>query len=222
MPHDISPSILVVCAHPDDESLGAGGTIALHSKNGTPVDVLCLTANEIRKTELEAACKELGVRVLRVGMRDDFAIDMSLRNDIVDMILKTRPKIIITHSTDDYNQNHIMCSQLVSQSAEWASHVTLYEDAHKVERIYHMEVNSLFSRPQVFVDITSTYEDAICALNQHKSQLKKANAFYTRFYDARTRLRGVQAACERAEAFTVEMPFHAGPFYPENNVKQLI
>lgn len=222
MPSDLTSSILVVCAHPDDESLGAGGTIAAHTGHGIPVDVLCLTANDTRKSELEAACKTLGVREVYVGIRDDFAIDMTLRDEVIKVILKSRPTVIITHSTDDYNLNHVQCSDLVSQSAEWASHVTIYEDAHKVERIYHMEVNSLLSRPQVFVDITDSYDVAVQALGQHKSQLKKADSFYTKFYDARTRLRGVQAACARAEAFTIEIPFHVGPFYPHNSVKQLI
>lgn len=222
MPSDKTSSILVICAHPDDESLGAGGTIVTHMNQGLPVDVLCLTGNEERNGELESACKTLGVRHLYSRVRDDFAIDLSLRDEVAAAILKSRPSIIITHSEDDYNQNHVLCAHLVSQTAEWAAHTTIYDDAHKVERIYHMEVNSLLSRPQVLVDISDTYDVALRALSYHKSQLTKADSFYTRFYDARTRLRGIQAACERAEAFTIEIPFHAGPFYPENSVKRLL
>ncbi len=222
MPKENTNSILVICAHPDDETLGAGGTIAAHTEEGVPVDVMCLTSNDIRKSELEAACADLGVREIYVGRRDDFAIDMSLRTEVVDAILHSRPKIIITHSKEDYNQNHVLCSELVSQAAEWASHTTLYDDAHKVDSIYHMEINSLLSRPQVLVDISLSYQRALKALNNHQSQIDKAEGFYLKFYDARTRLRGVQASCARAEAFTIEIPFHAGPFYPENSVKRLI
>ena len=38
--------ILVVCAHPDDETLGMGGTIALHTKRRDKVYVLILSEGE--------------------------------------------------------------------------------------------------------------------------------------------------------------------------------
>ncbi len=215
-------SILVVCAHPDDESLGAGGTIASHTMRGVPIDVLCLTGNTTREAEMRAACNELGVRNLITKIRDDFAIDMTVKDEVVQTILDFRPSILITHSRDDYNQNHATCAEIVSQAVEWASHTTIFEDAHRVERIYHMEINSLLSRPHVLVDITESYDIALNALCSHESQIRKANRFYPRFYDVRTLLRGVQAGCQRAEAFTIEMPFHAGPFYPRNSVKSLI
>lgn len=215
-------SILVISAHPDDESLGAGGTIASHISLGIPVDVLCLTSNKTRLAELNTACKELGVRKVYAGEREDFAIDLDLRQEVVDTILESRPSVIITHSIEDYNVNHVVCSELVDQAVEWASHSTIFENAHRVERIYHMEINSLLSRPHVIVDISTNYDSALSALKKHESQLEKADGFYVKFYDARTHLRGVQGSCERAEAFTMKIPFHAGPFYPENSVKRLI
>ncbi|MHA1906716.1 MAG: PIG-L deacetylase family protein [Candidatus Thorarchaeota archaeon] len=215
-------SILVISAHPDDESLGAGGTIANHTSSEIPVDVLCLTSNETRLSELKSACKKLGVRKVYAGERDDFSIDLNLRQEVVEVILESRPAIVITHSPEDYNVNHVVCSELVDQAVEWASHSTIFDNAHRVERILHMEINSLLSRPHVIVDISATYDTVLVALKKHESQLGKADGFYVKFYDARTRLRGVQGACERAEAFTIRIPFHAGPFYPENSVQSLI
>ncbi|MGY5854665.1 MAG: PIG-L deacetylase family protein [Candidatus Thorarchaeota archaeon] len=215
-------SVLVVVAHPDDESLGAGGTIRRHVDLGIPVDVLCLSGNEERNKELTSACSILGVRDVTSSLRDDFAVDISLTSEVADIILVTRPTIVITHSPADYNRNHIMCSGIVSEAVEWASHVTLYENAHKVERIYHMEVNSLLTMPNIMVNVTDTYEAALKALSEHKSQIPKADGYYLKLYDARTRLRGVQAACDRAEAFTIELPKHVGPFYPVNSVESLL
>jgi hypothetical protein len=85
-----------------------------------------------------------------------------------------------------------------------------------------MEINSLLPKPNVMVDISQSYETAILALQEHKSQLAKGDDYYLQLYDARTRLRGVQAACNRAEAFTITLPEHAGPFYPRNSVDRLI
>ncbi|NHI82878.1 MAG: hypothetical protein EAX81_01055 [Candidatus Thorarchaeota archaeon] len=214
--------LLVVAAHPDDETLGAGGTIRKHVEGGIPVDVHCMTGNESRNEELKAACSILGVRNLYLSERDDFAIDSSLQNEVIGAILKSHPKIVITHSGEDYNRNHVECSALVEQAVEWASHSTIFDNAHRVDKILHMEVNSLLPRPHLHVDTTGTHTFVLKALAQHKSQIAKANNYYAKLYDVRTRLRGVQAACERAEAFTISLPTHAGPFYPQNSVDLLL
>ena len=80
----------------------------------------------------------------------------------------------------------------------------------------------MISRPNVHVDISDSYAAALAALKKHKSQVKKADSFYTQLYDTRTRLRGVQAKCKRAEAFAITLPEHAGPFYEKNSVDRLI
>ncbi|MHA1636448.1 MAG: PIG-L deacetylase family protein [Candidatus Thorarchaeota archaeon] len=216
-------SILVIGAHPDDETLGAGGTIRKHVDRGIPVDVMCLTATETRKIELEAACAILGVRKVYVTLRGDFEIDHNLTDEIMEIILETRPEVIITHSSEDYNENHVMCSAIVTKAVEWASHTTMFgERAHRVKRIYHMEVNSLLSRPNLIVDISKSYDLAVSALTEHKTQTPKVDNYYSKLYNARTRLRGVQAACERGEAFTVHLPEHAGPFYSKNSTDLLV
>lgn len=215
-------TILVVVAHPDDETLGAGGTIRKHTEKGIQVDVHCMTGNEERNSELKEACGILGVTNLYLSERDDFAIGPDLTNEVVGAILKSRPMIIITHHSEDYNRNHQQCARIVDEAAEWASHATIFENAHRVERIYNMEINTLISKPNVHVDITESYRAALSALKKHKSQTKKADTFYEKLYDARTRLRGVQANCKRAEAFSITLPQHAGPFYRENSVNLLI
>ncbi|MGQ4911777.1 MAG: PIG-L deacetylase family protein [Candidatus Thorarchaeota archaeon] len=171
-------SILVVIAHPDDECLGSGGTILKHTQRGLPVDVHCMTGNETRNSELTAACDILGVRNLYMSERDDFAIDMELAKEVVGAILKSRPRIVITHFDGDYNRNHRWCSEIVNEAVEWASHKTVFDDAHRVERIYNMEINTLIPRPNVHVDISETYDAALQALKQHKSQIERADFSY--------------------------------------------
>ncbi len=214
-------SILVITAHPDDECLGAGGTIRNHTKADIPVDVLCLTGNDKRNEELANACDILGVRKIYPSNRGDFEIDRSLSDSVIEVILQSRPDIIITHSSEDYNRNHRICAELVMESIEWASHKTMFEEPHRVDRMLQMEINTLHSHPHFIVDITTSYDESLLALKKHESQISKAEGFYLTFYDARTKLRGVQGACSRAEAFTVSMPRHAGPFYKKNSRKLL-
>ncbi len=215
-------SILVVTAHPDDECLGAGGTIAFHTSQGVDVDLMCLTGSPARNRELKEASKILGVRHLLTEEREDFAVDRGVEKRIIEAILEWHPEIIITHSEQDYNNNHVACAKIVADAAEWASHATQFERAHRVSCIYHMEVNTLLSRPNVMVNVTESYDTALEGLRCHKSQTSKADGYYERFYDVRTRLRGVQSDCERAEAFSSSLLKHAGPFYPRNHVRRLI
>lgn len=216
-----TPSILVIGAHPDDECIGAGGTILAHTTRDIPVDVMCLTGNDTRNAELQNACSRLGVRSLFLSERDDFDISMDLVNEVIGAILKSRPSLIITHSADDYNHNHRTTVEIVKRAVEWASHITLFDNAHRVERIFHMEINTPIPHPNVFVNITTFYKSAVAALKEHRSQIDKAHDYYLKLYDARTALRGVQSACDRAETFSVTLPEHSGPFYPKNSVTTL-
>ena len=74
--------VMATFAHPDDESLLAGGTLAACAAAGEPVEVICMTQGELgpgdgnrlgarRAAELRAACAELGVtRVSCLEHRD--------------------------------------------------------------------------------------------------------------------------------------------------------
>jgi LmbE family N-acetylglucosaminyl deacetylase len=80
--------LLAIFAHPDDESYGAGGVMALAAAAGNPVWVLCVTNGdqggrpgetgvdhsldpEIRREELRCACRELGIsEPIFLGYRD--------------------------------------------------------------------------------------------------------------------------------------------------------
>ena len=83
-----SGGLLVVTAHPDDEVLIAGGTLAACAEAGHPTAVVCLTRGDqgpisdpalatpetlgrVRAAELEAACAELGVDWVKCYRRED-------------------------------------------------------------------------------------------------------------------------------------------------------
>jgi len=87
-------SILVIGAHPDDETFWAGGTIASHSKR-IPVHVLSLTGFPPRDRELKKAMKLLGTSSSKVLPNDDFTINPKLRVDVIKYIQKTKPKWLL-------------------------------------------------------------------------------------------------------------------------------
>lgn len=110
--------VLVVFPHPDDEAFGVAGTILSHTQAGTPVTYVCLTLGEmgrnmgrplianreslpeIRRQELEEACRLMGIEDLRrFGMRDktvEFADQEALQSRLFDVIEEIDPSLIIT------------------------------------------------------------------------------------------------------------------------------
>ena len=110
--------VLVVFPHPDDEAFGVSGTIAAYIKKGTPVTYACLTLGEmgrnlgnppfatreslphIRKQELQASAKAMGLTDLRMmGLRDktvEFEDDEEMVEMMKNLIDETNPSLIIT------------------------------------------------------------------------------------------------------------------------------
>ena len=106
--------VLVVSAHPDDPDFGAGGSIARLVDSGAEVVYVIVTDGSqggedpsqkdselvaIRAKEQRAAARVLGVKKVEfLGYKDGhLAPDLKLRRDIVRMIRKHRPELVITH-----------------------------------------------------------------------------------------------------------------------------
>lgn len=95
-------SLLVVCAHPDDESFGLGAVLHAFAAGGTRLAVLCFTRGEastlrgvdgdlstIRAGELAAASGHLGVGLVELLGYPDGALAAQPRAELVDHIQKT-------------------------------------------------------------------------------------------------------------------------------------
>ena len=122
--------LLVATAHPDDEVLIAGGTLAACAARGIATGVVCLTRGEegpiadpalatretlpqVRLEELRAACAELGVGWLKCYRRQDSCLRWSDRSGIVRQLTRVvdelRPNAVITFGPEGlyYHPDHI-------------------------------------------------------------------------------------------------------------------
>lgn len=117
--------VLVVAAHPDDELLGCGATIAKHVKKGDRVRSVILCEGETMRSQngakkrsaTEEAAKILGVESVDcVGLRDQH-LDTLPIVDVITPIEKIvneyQPNIIYIHSGSDINKDH----QIVFEAA---------------------------------------------------------------------------------------------------------
>ncbi|TME93919.1 MAG: PIG-L family deacetylase, partial [Chloroflexi bacterium] len=112
--HQKFDRVLGVFAHPDDPEFGAGGSMAKLAKDGAEVTYVIVTDGSqggedpkqkdselvaIRQREQRAAAKVLGIKKVEfLGYKDGhLASDLKLRRDIVRMIRKHKPELVITH-----------------------------------------------------------------------------------------------------------------------------
>jgi len=216
--------ILAIVSHPDDETFGCGGTLAMHAMRGVAADVLCLTCNpKDRKKELLGAAEALGISEPRIFEEDNVSPDRALVRWVSDTIVSLRPGVVITHLPFDYHAEHRLTHELVREAVEWAAHTTIYPEPCLVERFLLMEVNTLIPSPHVLVDISEAMDRKRSAMDCYPSQLAKFPwGYYQRFNIKKAELRGVQGKCGHAEAFLEESLARSGPFYEVKSVRSLV
>ncbi len=217
--------VLVVAAHPDDEILGMGGTIAKHCSNGDKVQTLIVaegvTSREekcnqaTKKKELEKlmntcrqANKLLGVeKVDFLGMADN-RLDRYEFLDIVKkierFIQQQNPDLIYTHFSNDLNIDHRLVSEAVLTSCRPIPNFSVKEILFfEVLSSTHWESpgKNIFC-PQVFVDISDYLEKKIEALKIYESEMRDwphARSYKT--VEALAKWRGSLVGRKACEAF---------------------
>ena len=158
---------MCVLAHPDDESLGMGGTLAHYGRQGIETYVVTATRGQrgrfgtegespgpevvgrVREQELRAAARELGVREVQVLGYMDGELDrvdhVAAVETIVGHLRRVRPHVVITFDPlGAYGHpDHIAVCQLTTSAIPCAAdpHYGVPGDAagpHRVSKLYYM------------------------------------------------------------------------------------
>jgi bacillithiol biosynthesis deacetylase BshB1 len=222
--------ILAFGAHPDDVELGCSGTILKEISLGKTVGIIDLTHGElgtrgsaaIRDQEANAAAKILGVAVREnLNMRDGFFVnDEKHQLEVIKMIRKYQPEIVLCNAIDDRHIDHAKGSSLVSDACFLSGllkiETVLDGEVQKPWRpkvVYHY-IQWKNIEPDFVVDITGFTETKIESIlayrsqfydptsNEPESPISSKNFMESLNYRSRDlgRLTGV----EFAEGFTVE------------------
>lgn len=178
--------ILAFGAHPDDVELGCGGTLAKAIAAGKKVGIIDLTRGElgtrgtaeIRDAEAIAAAKILGIHFREnLNMRDGF-FENNEENQlqIIAIIRKYKPEIVICNAIEDRHIDHAKGSKLVADAC-FLSGLTKIEThfenqkqaAWRPKNVYHyIQWNSL--KPDFVVDISGYNDQRLEAIKAYKSQ----------------------------------------------------
>ncbi len=184
--------VLVVAAHPDDEILGCGGTMAKMVQQGDEVYTLILgrgiasrdhsqeeVKNQIEKLKgcMDSANHTVGAKEVFGFDFPDNSFDSVALLEIVKVVeeikRKVKPDVILTHYSNDLNVDHRLTYEAVLTA-------TRPMKGESVREIYSFEVMSstewkypLSFSPDTFFDISETVKLKLQALEYYKSEMRE-------------------------------------------------
>jgi LmbE family N-acetylglucosaminyl deacetylase len=206
--------VLVIAAHPDDELLGCGGTIALHTRAGDGVTAVIACEGESlrygeqgvgQRAHTERAAQTLGVKDTRMLGFPDQRLDTITLTEIIAPLTKivcdVRPSVIYCQHGGDINRDH----QLLFQALLVATRPT--QDSIRAVYAFETASSTEWAYPRTFVpdtwiDISSTLELKLLAMACYESELRDYP--HPRSLEAlrnRARAWGNQSCIEAAEVF---------------------
>lgn len=220
--------VLIVAAHPDDEILGCGGTIAMHVKSGDEVSVVILAEGVTSRAEKRDRKKDskkladlskialeanqlLGVKSLFLHDFPDNRMDSLDRLDVVKVVEKYvekfKPSIIYTHHFGDLNIDHQIVNQAVITACrpfpgQTVKKLLFFEAASSTE--WQIQGSSSVFLPNWFVDISDTLDLKLHALQIYNSEMRRyPHSRSIKALECLAKWRGASVGVYAAEAFVL-------------------
>lgn len=219
---------LVIAAHPDDEVLGCGATIARLTKEGWAVHVLIVAEGSTSRSAerdismhrgklsdlakcVEAANSILGSTSIKLNSLPDNRMDGVELLDIVKLVEaeveRFKPCMVLTHHAGDVNVDHRVLHDAVIAACR-------PQPQHSVKNLLFFEIPSstewrpaasgMYFAPNYFYDVTDYMVKKMDALRAYASEMRSFP--HSRSIEAvehLARWRGATVGCSAAEAFVL-------------------
>lgn len=227
-------NILAFGAHPDDVELGCGATLAKHIDMGKDVAVIDLTRGElgtrgnadIREVEAKKAADILGLKFrVNMGFKDGFFVNNEEHQiEIVRLIRKFQPDIVLCNAISDRHPDHSKASDLVSSACflSGLTKIDTQQDPWRPSSIYHY-IQFQHIEPDFVVDVSDYMDKKMDAVKAFSSQFFDPNSeepetiiSTEEFLDSvlyRASDLGRLSGCSYAEGFTSEKTLLVNDFY---------
>ena len=214
-------TVLCIAAHPDDEILGCGGTLARHAANGDSVHLVILAEGaRARDTEgddevaalrraAKNAARELGVHAPRLLGLPDNRLDSLDLLDVIKpieaVVREVKPSTVYTHHGGDLNVDHRIAHEATITACRPMP-------GSPVKRIYSYETVSSTEwataaigeafMPNRFVDVSGFIDAKRRAIKCYQLEMRPfPHPRSVEAVDSLAKLRGSQAGIMAAEAF---------------------
>ncbi len=179
-------SVMVMCAHSDDQVIAPGGTLAKYASEGWDVHIVVFSFGELshphlrpeviskkRVEESQEANKVIGGETtqflgLKEGKFREEMEEKGLQKKIVEKIQDINPEKIFTHSFDDTHHDHRKVFEIVEECVE---------NSGVDPELYVFDTWTLFDTkkkeyPKLVVDVSDYFKKKVEALHCFKSQIK--------------------------------------------------
>jgi LmbE family N-acetylglucosaminyl deacetylase len=181
-------TVLTIAAHPDDEVLGAGATLARHVRAGDEVHAVVVAEGATSRYDAEMvtvlsdaskrAADLLGLTSLRsLGLPDqrlDAVPLVELTQSVEAVLDEVRPDVVYTHFPGDVNLDHGMVAR-----AAWTAcrpyarpglhRFAVFETPSSTEWAWPLDEGF---RPNLYVDVAETLEVKLAAMACYESELR--------------------------------------------------
>ena len=178
--------ILAFAVHPDDAELGCSGTILKHLHAGKKVGIVDLTRGELgtrgsaetRDEESAQSAEILGLTIREnLGMRDGFfKNDEDHQLQIIRIIRKYKPEIILSNAMEDRHPDHGRSSKLVADAAFLSGLVKIetkvdgvLQEPWKPKYVFQY-LQDRFLQPTFVFDVTDVFEQKLEAIKAYGTQ----------------------------------------------------
>ncbi|SLM29968.1 hypothetical protein MTBBW1_2030058 [Desulfamplus magnetovallimortis] len=171
---------LVFAPHPDDETLGMGGMIALATGKGIAVHVVFMTNGDmggnpdIRKLETRRAAEVLGIsRIFYLGLRDRELTYEQLPHSMLETIFdELNPSVVFLPSFQEIHPDHRATTHKILQFMDYKSfNLSCREHTDFYYKLWFYEINRQ-GEVNALVDISSVMEIKEHAIECYASQLE--------------------------------------------------
>jgi len=204
-------TVLIFCAHSDDEAVGMAGTILKYVEEGKEIIKVVFSFGESshphfkeevvidkRVSESEEASKFIGIKeTIFLGLPDtkvrQNVESSNIKQQIKDLLEKHKPEKIFIPTASDPHPDHRAVNGTV---------LNIVDKARKNYPVYEFEVWNIVneSKPMVFIDITPYYKKKVLYMKMFRSQWQYMYALWLPVF-FRSRSYGRRNGCKYAERF---------------------
>lgn len=178
--------ILVLAVHPDDAELGCSGTILKHIALGKKVGIIDLTRGElgtrgtadIRDLEAADSAKIMGLHAREnLRFRDGFFENNEAHQlEVVKMIRKYQPEIVLTNALHDRHPDHGKAGDLANDACFLSGLSKINTQLKGVAqhawrpKLVLQYIQDRYIKPDIIIDITPYFETKIASIKAFKTQ----------------------------------------------------